>query len=523
MCLAVDADGNALSTAAPTSSKRWRATRIDAHPGLFGLTAVACPATTLCVATDGNGGVLASRNPAAPKPRWTRSAVTGTTALFGISCASTSLCVALDRDTVFVSSHPASGGWRPTRISLNSDEQLSSIDCTAPSRCVIGDEWGFVGVSENPSGGASAWPGVQVDPGAPTAGPFDGLQGISCPSTSLCVAVDASGNTISSTAPAGGAGAWSLNAIDGFNALEAISCPSRFMCAAVDPAGKVVTSTDPLNPGAPWRAVVADPGRQLSAISCFGPTLCVAIDRSGNAVASADPAAPAPTWTVTNLEAATSVNRGPLQLSGLTGVACPTPVLCVIVDSSGNAFVSSAPAAGAWSSAHIDNNIASGMAGGLTAVSCADMELCVAVDLGGVALLSTDPAGGPQAWVPSAIDGTTAMSAVSCPSPVLCVAVDTGGDVLASADPSGGLTTWAWQHVLTAQQEFTGVSCADASLCFAFPSQGASAIESFAPAGPNPGWTAIPLLNPTAVACPTATGCIAVDGSGNAYLGRVRR
>src|SRR5919198_4752230 len=73
--------------------------------------------------------------------------------------------------------------------------------------------------------------------------PFSGnlLVGVSCPSTSLCVAVDYSGgNVVTSTNPAGGAAAWTVTNVDGSPRLQssgvrlsAVSCQTNSLCVAV--------------------------------------------------------------------------------------------------------------------------------------------------------------------------------------------------------------------------------------------------------------------------------------------------
>src|SRR5215213_5304874 len=83
------------------------------------------------------------------------------------------------------------------------------------------------------------------------------LFGISCPSTSLCVAVGG-GNTIASSAnPAGGAGEWSVVNPGGVappnqSAIKGVSCPSPELCVAVSFEGLVLTSTDPTGGVETW-------------------------------------------------------------------------------------------------------------------------------------------------------------------------------------------------------------------------------------------------------------------------------
>jgi hypothetical protein len=67
------------------------------------------------------------------------------------------------------------------------------------------------------------------------------LSAISCPTVSLCVATDASGDVVTSTDPTGGAAAWKVTNVDGSSYLSAISCPTTSLCVAVDEWGKAVT------------------------------------------------------------------------------------------------------------------------------------------------------------------------------------------------------------------------------------------------------------------------------------------
>jgi hypothetical protein len=69
------------------------------------------------------------------------------------------------------------------------------------------------------------------------------LNGVSCPSSGLCVAVDGSGNVVTSSNPTGGAAAWTVTNVDGTNILKGVSCPSSGLCVAVDEGGNVVTGT----------------------------------------------------------------------------------------------------------------------------------------------------------------------------------------------------------------------------------------------------------------------------------------
>src|SRR4051812_9183625 len=75
------------------------------------------------------------------------------------------------------------------------------------------------------------------------------LTSVSCPSASLCVAMDSANpsNVLTSTNPTGGATAWTADPIgvSGFSSIGAVSCPATTLCVAVDGAGIVYWSTDP--------------------------------------------------------------------------------------------------------------------------------------------------------------------------------------------------------------------------------------------------------------------------------------
>ena len=76
---------------------------------------------------------------------------------------------------------------------------------------------------------------------------FEGtsLSSVSCPGSGLCVAVDNSGNVVTSSNPTGGPVAWTVTKVDASNSLFGVSCPSSGFCAVVDNDGNVVTSSNP--------------------------------------------------------------------------------------------------------------------------------------------------------------------------------------------------------------------------------------------------------------------------------------
>jgi hypothetical protein len=180
------------------------------------------------------------------------------------------------------------------------------------------------------------------------------LAHVSCPSTSLCVAVDAFyGDVVTSTNPTGGASAWTATNIDSRNgnpgsALNGVSCPSSSLCVAVDGSGKVLTTSNPTGGASAWTTTHVDPESSgFSAVSCPTTSLCVAVDSSGNVVTSSDPTGGAAAWTAAAIDTTFIPETGTTTTEPLTGVSCPSAELCVAIDAKGQVLTSTNPTGGA--------------------------------------------------------------------------------------------------------------------------------------------------------------------------------
>ena len=187
-------------------------------------------------------------------------------------------------------------------------QPIDSMACPSTVLCVAVDRAGQVLWSTDPAGGPRAWAAADVD-GATE------MTSISCPSTALCVAVDAAGDVITSTDPAGGAAAWTVARFDpsttrnntdnaGGVLVRGVSCPSTGLCVAVDAAGNVLVSADPTGGASAWTIVHIDTATSygctgvglacqppLTAIACPATTLCAAVDFSGNLLTTVSTAA----------------------------------------------------------------------------------------------------------------------------------------------------------------------------------------------------------------------------------------
>jgi len=317
------------------------------------------------------------------------------------------------------------------------------------------------------------------------------LNGVSCPTQSLCVTVGSEHTLAFSQAPTGGTSGWRVvNPTAGPSKncaeeeppcyelggrLQAISCASQNFCVAVTYEGFIYVSTEPTGGSGAWvPTLINEPGghgaTHLSAVSCPAPSLCVAVSggstNSGKVLTSTDPTSG--NWQATQLDSSLD----------LRGVSCGTPSLCVAVARGGRLLISNNPTGGAaaWRSVG-----SPGGPGDLEGVSCISTTLCAAGNLTGNVLTSTNPAGGGGGWSETKAGGSSQITGLSCPTASDCVAVDNNGDVLASADPTGGPGSWHFENLVPfgepAEFEAPGnalfaVSCASVSLCAAIGTEG---------------------------------------------------
>jgi len=324
---------------------------------------------------------------------------------------------------------------------------LLGASCPSPSLCVVTGTNNLIASSTNPMGGSAAWDYTYVGEGPwpetdswPTA-EISGkqIEGVSCPSTSLCVAVLNQGSIYSSTNPTGRASAWKTVQIDdqGRNThLFGVSCPTVSFCVAIagkrGEESKILTSTGPTGGPEAWRSVGLGTAYELRGISCPSAALCVAVGEGGQIVASADPAGDASAWRPLGAPAGTDT---------LHSVSCVATQLCVSGNKSGNLLTTTNPlGAAGWKTTGGGGSVQ------ITGSACASASECLLVDNNGSVLTSTDPTGGRSAWTydnlipykppaPNAMLEGNALFAASCASRSFCVLTGARGQIFASTDP----------------------------------------------------------------------------------------
>ena len=340
---------------------------------------------------------------------------------------------------------PAAAGaastWQLTQLPAKTFEEgyseqamLSGVDCPTESLCVAVGSFGTIATSTSPTGGRAAW---QV---AYPTGPGKGANtDVSCASEDLCVVVGFEGGVLVSTDPTGGTSAWSMTNVnvahDNAIHLTGVSCPTTSLCVAVNganpggPAGKILTTTDPTS--GQWAITQLDSSIHFTGVSCAGPSLCVAVARGGTIAVSSDPTGGAAAWKVID---------APGGAGDLEGIDC-VESLCAAGNATGNILTSTDPVGGApWSEAK------AGIAALVTGVSCPTTSACLGVDNNGSVFTSNAPTGGSAAWraenlVPFEATETegqfdhNALFAASCASTSLCALVGSDSRIFTSSTP----------------------------------------------------------------------------------------
>lgn len=355
---------------------------------------------------------------------------------------------------------------RPAKISRG--VSLTGVTCQSSSLCVAYGKGGRLFVSSHPSGGSATWKMRHVDGSAR-------LESVSCPSRELCATDDAHGNVLVSTHPLGAASTWRRTAVD--RELDSLTCPSSSLCVGFDTAGNVFTSTEPARAGS-WRTLsigdrsptyecyhYQDPGvcaeMSLSDGSCPGIHLCVALDQAGNVVLSRNPAANPSQWIVSYAEPLDSP-------SGLAAVGCTSAHFCFGTDSWGNFLASANPAAGqsAWTAtglgtAGAENSPDATPDHMLGEAACSTSSACIATSVTTRLFSTGDPAARAPDFKPT---GLGDVAAITCPGHGWCFAMDPQGRVHATHDPA---RAHSWSHAFTDPDATARFSCPSAQLCVA--------------------------------------------------------
>jgi hypothetical protein len=443
-------------------------------PPLTGFARVSCASISLCAVTDGQN-VVTSSNPTGGASAWSVNHVApaapgGFNAVSGLSCAGGRSCVAFDRAGHVITTKDATGGaaaWRFRKLGVGYNT-VSQVTCPSRSLCVAVDNAGNVVTSTDP-GIASTWKVAHVGE----------VGSLACASASSCAMFNgATGDVIVSAHPSGGATAWRIFHVDtATNGVSGIACGSTSLCVAFDGAGDVLTSTDPEGGASAWHFAHIDHASipcgshetdtcegTITALECPSANECVATDGIGYVLASANPAAGE--WN----EAPIDVTLDQYNPIGL--LACPSASFCAAADFTGGVLTSTRPTGGAvaWKLTPVQTNAY----GFLVDLACPSRKLCAGITSDSV-YASRDPLN--HAWATFTVDplpnpstpSNQGLLQIACPSSARCVAVDGRGNVVSSTNPAAS-DAWRRRHVDT--YGLSSVACPTASLCLATDDHG---------------------------------------------------
>ena len=304
--------------------------------------------------------------------------------------------------------------------------------------------------------------------------------GISCPSRSLCVAVDRAGRVAVSTRSSTGERAWRRARVDAGNVLTGIACPSTTLCVAVDNAGHVVASTRPAAGAGAWHVTNVEGATPFVSIACPSTRLCVgAADH--DLLVSRSPAGGASAWTIDH-SAATGTGPecgkyGPTLdcYASLVLLSCPQVTFCEGIDGYAD-LVTGDPLTQTWRSSDGDGQQIDGLA-------CLSGSSCLTLCADGAGYGGTDCGGEQGPYDASVLCGLHGCFALSQDAPIglwctprsACFAADGNGNLFASDNPTGGAHAWRLVYQSAASNDphtVVGVACPSASTCIAVTDHG---------------------------------------------------
>jgi len=535
-CIAVGQAGTILLST--DGGATWASRSSGTADDLWGLT---CPTAGTCLVAGGNievssgkvesSGVILGTTDGGST--WVTRYTDTQTPVSDVSCSSTTQCIAVRSigssatdEPSMLASNDGGVSWSDPPVS---EGGMGRVVCVTTIRCVVVSDDGMYTLYSGDNGATWAVTDAIVDShyiwmvGHGLYSVVDSI-GVGCAAESTCIAVTESPRVRVSTDRGASWADWDWTngdpALADFS-LSGVSCPSTTGCIAVGDGVIVAFAIGPSSRS----TSISRTSRRLSAISCPSVTHCIAVGGGGTilewqaGVAGGSNETPvvvpdnytpvpthAPTATATPIAGVgtwSSSSSGTLKT--LRAIACPSSDTCVAVGEAGVVLTSSDTGA-TWTTA---NSPLSGSAStSLYSIACPSSNTCLAIGDAGTILVSSA-----AGWtsVNNPLSGTTTtLQGIACPSSDACLAVDAAGTVLHSSD--GGTT---WSSISITREDVAGIACPNSNDCLAV---GQGDIWSSTDGGDT--WSDTRALPPdttislNAIACPSSSECVAVGGGG---------
>jgi hypothetical protein len=406
---------------------------------------------------------------ATPPPAWSVQAdyPPNTGSLYGVSCGTAQTCVAVSYDDPAIDL-TSDGGTTWSGSLGPAGDQFQGVSCPGPNDCfaagLMQTDSGLVGVIAATTDGGVTWTSQSLPSGVAA------LSGISCPSSTTCIAVGESiGSTPVLLGTVNGGGTWSTQSIPtGIIDLTDASCSSVSDCVAVGDAAIIATT----NGGMSWVAEIPPTGSQaLESVSCALTTIfCVAVGFLTNGTQ------PGVIDVSTNNGASwTSEPLPPAAAGTVVGVSCPTATTCFAVGynvpNQQHTFIGTINGGVSWFV-----QTTPGDPQYLTSISCSSASHCVGVGqaaensgptLNGGFITTTSNGGGTWTIVPTP-SGVGVLKGEACPSTSVCYSaggvVEQGGALTETVNAGA---SWTVVSLPSYVEALDGISCPSPLDCVA--------------------------------------------------------
>jgi hypothetical protein len=434
----------------------WVAKKFPA--GIGNLGAISCPTASVCEvlgASKSGGQAVASRTTDGGKT-WVNRTVHGVSQALAISCPTPSTCegVSENNHDYPTTMRSTNGGktWSLKVLPVKEAQYLGTVVCQSAKVCQAGGTTEAGPAVLRTTNGGASW-----KPETLPTGLSDGyITSLSCPSASVCTAIDPNGfmRTTDSGAK------WAQEALaTGVTGVTVLSCPNRLACVAAgsNAQGQLALHTN--NAGVKWVSDALPSGlSQLDAIACRSTKVC----ESGGLGGTARTTDGGASWAQQSVANYSDY--------GIDSIACSSVQVCEAGDGGASAVLYTVNGGSTWAASttfppSLGRNPFVGLA-------CSSASSCLGVIENGAAgsdVLHTKDGGHIWLDVGSPAAARESLSGLSCPSAHVCEAVgeadseDGGAAAIRTTD--GGLKWVGGEKFPHNIAELTAVACPTSSTC----------------------------------------------------------